>query len=278
MCRWLAYVGSPVTLDTVLTRPDHSLIDQSHFARRSQLPGLGAVPTNGDGFGVAWHGRGGRIGRYRSVRPAWNDTNLQQLAPQIASGCFLAHVRAAIGGTVAVTNTHPFVHDGWMFVHNGEIGGFAAVRRDLMLEVDPALFPAFEGSTDTEVCFLLALTYGLAADPVAGLRAMVERVERARAERGVPAPFRATIAASDGTRVVVLRHVSPGASVPAPSLFHSVGATGLHTAAGEIEPLPADAQIVVSEPLELHYSRRHWAPVPDDSITTFVRGAQPVPG
>ena len=29
MCRWLAYSGPPVLMSTLLTRPDHSLIDQS---------------------------------------------------------------------------------------------------------------------------------------------------------------------------------------------------------------------------------------------------------
>ena len=52
MCRWLAYSGSPVLLDDLLFRPDHSLIDQSLHSR------LGATTTNGDGFGIGWYGAG----------------------------------------------------------------------------------------------------------------------------------------------------------------------------------------------------------------------------
>ena len=52
MCRWLAYSGSPLALDTFLLEPEHSLIDQSLHAR------MGVTTTNGDGFGVGWYGDG----------------------------------------------------------------------------------------------------------------------------------------------------------------------------------------------------------------------------
>ena len=49
MCRWLAYSGSPVTLEDVLYKPDHSLIDQSMHAR------MGVETFNAAGFGVGWY-------------------------------------------------------------------------------------------------------------------------------------------------------------------------------------------------------------------------------
>jgi glutamine amidotransferase len=271
-------------MDRVLTRPDHSLIDQSLLARKLVLQGSSMtaqfrqhdMPTNGDGFGVAWLGDRGTLGRYRDTSPAWNDKNLHRLVEQIESACFLAHVRAAFGATVSRSNTHPFVHDGWMFQHNGGIGGFHELRRDLVIDIDPALFPYLEGNSDTEVCFFLALTYGLADDPVRALTRMVERIERARAERGVQAQFRATIAASNGHDLVVLRYASPIETyVVPPSLFRSIGPETLHLRSGIVEHLPEDAQIVVSEPLELHYSRRRWAEIPDRSITVLREGVEP---
>lgn len=287
MCRWLAYLGSPLALEDVLVKPDHSLIDQSLLACDLILPGPGlgeqfpkhAFPTNGDGFGIAWHGRGGTLGQFRQAGSAWDSQNLRHLAAQIVSPCFGAHVRAAPGGTIAEQNTHPFVHGGWMFQHNGEINGFAAVKRDLTFDVDPALYPFLLGNSDSELCFFLALTYGLADDPVGALTAMVQRVERAREERGVAEPFRATMCASDGARLIVLRWVSPDAGDQiAPSLFHSAGATTLHVAetTGATETLPADAQLVVSEPLDLHWSKRAWHEVPRATIGVFEVGAQPV--
>lgn len=284
MCRWVAYLGSPLPLEDVLVRPDHSLIDQSLTARDLYLPGSAmasqfrdaAFPTNGDGFGIAWSGRGGTLGQFRQTTPAWDSQNLRHLAAQLESGCFLAHVRAAPGGTISEQNAHPFVHAGWMFQHNGEIGGFAALKRELTMDVAPELYPFILGSSDSEVCFFLALTYGLATDPVAAMRRMVERVEEARRTAGVTEPFRATMCASDGERLVALRWVSPDAAThPAPSLFHSIGPSTLHDAGGGLEHLPADAQLVVSEPLELHWSHRRWEEVPAGTIGVFTRGAAP---
>ena len=70
MCRRLAYLGSPIALEDVLVRPNHSLIDQSLHARHLFLPGDplasvfldNAFPTNGDGYGIAWTGRAGTSG------------------------------------------------------------------------------------------------------------------------------------------------------------------------------------------------------------------------
>jgi hypothetical protein len=49
MCRWLAYSGSPISIEALLYTPVHSLIDQSLHSE------LGAETTNGDGFGVGWY-------------------------------------------------------------------------------------------------------------------------------------------------------------------------------------------------------------------------------
>ncbi|MFV0435129.1 MAG: class II glutamine amidotransferase [Leucobacter sp.] len=291
MCRWVSYLGSPIVLEDVLVRPDHSLIDQSLLARNLYLPGVGLAhqfrgrefPTNGDGFGIAWSGRGGSLGQYRQTTPAWDSQNLRHLAAQIESGCFLAHVRAAPGGTISEQNSHPFVQDGWMFCQNGEVGGYPTLRRDLVMAVDPDLFPYMQGTVDTEVCFFLALTFGLAEDPVRALRRMVGFVEEVRVHHGVQLPFRGTFCASDGSRLIVARWVSPDSEVlPAPSLFHSSGPVTLHTGEGfngiadQTETLPEDAQLVVSEPLELHWSKRTWHEIPNATIGVFERGASPV--
>ena len=106
MCRWLAYRGSPVTADTLVTMPEHSLIDQSMASIHLTDPydpkaapiRKHDYPTQGEGLGVGWVGKEGKIGRYRSTAPAWNSANLRSLAPQIESGTILAHVRADPGG------------------------------------------------------------------------------------------------------------------------------------------------------------------------------------
>src|SRR3954453_17160793 len=163
MCRWMAWFGQPVLIEEVVFKTQHGIVDQSLHAR------MGAEPTNGDGFGMGWYGTGDGPGLYRSVTPAWADENLRELAGHLESPLFLAHVRAAIGSPVQGTNCHPFRHGEWLFVHNGFVGDFHAIRRDLMLAIDPVLFPDVAGSTDTEVIFNLALTLGFEADPIHAL-------------------------------------------------------------------------------------------------------------
>jgi glutamine amidotransferase len=265
MCRWLAYTGNPIQLETVIFRSTHSLIDQSLHSR------MGATTTNGDGFGVGWYGRPHEVPfRYRSVRPAWNDHNLREAARAIHSPLFVAHIRAATEAPVQETNCHPFRHNQWLFVHNGLIRNFHVLRRDLMLRIDPALFGSVEGSTDSEVMFYLALTYGLQQTPVAALERMAGLIEQTAALHRVTLPLNMTICATDGEQVVAVRYSSERQSR---TLFHSTSFKHLHelyphnpriAAAGE------DAFLVLSEPLvDLPDA---WAEVAESTAIVARRG------
>jgi len=192
MCRWLAYTGSPVLLTDVLYTPVHSLIDQSLHSR------LGAETTNGDGFGVGWYDAAAAPGVFRSIEPAWNDQNLRELAGHVSSHLFFAHIRAAIGSAVQQTNCHPFRYGRWLWMHNGFIDGFAAVKRDLVLAVDESLFPEIKGQADTEVLFYLALTFGLENDPPEAVARAIGLVEACGRRQGVTYPFQGTIATTGG--------------------------------------------------------------------------------
>jgi predicted glutamine amidotransferase len=200
MCRWLAYTGSPVLLTQVMYTPVHSLIDQSLHSR------LGAETTNGDGFGVGWYDTGPVPGVFRSIEPAWNDENLRELSGHIRSHLFFAHIRAAIGSAVQQTNCHPFRYGRWLFMHNGFIDGFAAVKRDLVLAVDESLFPEIRGTADTEVLFCLALTFGLEDDPPGAVARAIGLVEACGRARGVEYPFQGTIATTDGESLWAFRY------------------------------------------------------------------------
>ena len=171
MCRWLAYSGSPVSLEDLLFKPQNSLVVQSKHSR------LGAETTNGDGFGVGWYGTLETPGIFRSTEPAWNDRNLRELSAHSRSGRVFAHIRASTGSAVQQTNCHPFRNGRWLWMHNGSIAGFRALKRDLVLAVDPELYPDIEGSTDSELLFYLALTFGLADDPPTAVARAVHLVE-----------------------------------------------------------------------------------------------------
>jgi len=266
MCRWLAYSGTPIRLDELLYKPRYSLIDQSTHAR------LGVETTNGDGFGVGWYGTDGspEPALFRGVGPAWSDGNLREIARSTSSSLFLAHIRASTGTPVQQTNCHPFRYQNWLWVHNGAIRDFALFKRDLVLAVDPELYPAMTGSTDSEVMFFVALTLGLRHGPIAAVERMTGMVESIGRAHGVPAPVQMTVATTDGERVWCFRYSTEGKSR---SLFYSTEISALHRLYPENENLRRlsdGTRLVVSEPLgELPGA---WQPVPESSYGVIQPG------
>ena len=264
MCRWMAWLGQPVRLEELLFNTEHGIVDQSLHAR------MGAEPTNGDGFGVGWYGTGDGPGVYRSISPAWSDENLRELAAHVESPLFMTHIRAAIGSPVQQTNCHPFRHDGWLFVHNGFVNGLQDLRRDLMLAVDPELFPQIRGSTDTEIVFALALTHGLEQDPVGALERAVGVVEAAAEARGIPAAVQASFGITDGTTLWAVRYATEG---PARSLFVSADVDSirrLHPDNPRFARMTVDDRLVVSEPFS--DLPGVWEEVPQGCALTVRRG------
>ncbi len=257
MCRWLAYSGSPVPLQELLYGPQNSLIVQSLHSR------LGAEETNGDGFGVGWYGEQETPAVFHSIEPAWNDRNLLELADHISAGVVFAHIRASTGSPVQQTNCHPFRHGRWLWMHNGLISDFHIVKRDLVLAVDPDIYPEIEGTTDSETLFYLALTFGLEDDPPTAVQRAIGLVESVGRERGVEYPFQGTIATTDGECVWAFRYSSEGKSR---SLFFSTDVRTLRAMYPENELLREvsdESRLVVSEPLgELPGA---WNEVPESS-------------
>jgi glutamine amidotransferase len=266
MCRWLAYTGSPILLSDVLYTPVHSLIDQSLHSR------LGAETTNGDGFGVGWYGAAPVPGVFRSIEPAWNDQNLHEIAGHVTSPLFFAHIRAAIGSSVQQTNCHPFRHDRWLWMHNGYIGGFATIKRDLVLAIDPSLFPEIKGQTDSELLFYLALTFGLQDDPPDAVGRAIGFVEARGREQGTEYPFQGTIATTDGESMWAFRYSSEGKSR---TLFFSRDVPRLREEYPDREILRQvsdDARLVLSEPIgDLPGA---WVEVPEANCAVVGKGRE----
>ncbi|MFI6559647.1 class II glutamine amidotransferase [Streptomyces sp. NPDC050534] len=244
MCRWLAYTGTPVLLDTVLYKPVHSLIDQSLHSR------MGVETTNGDGFGIGWYAPDNDTPAVvRDTGPAWSNCNLREIADHVRSPLFFAHIRASTGAPVQQTNCHPFRHGRWMWMHNGEITDFHQRRRDLALAVDPALFLDIKGSTDSEMMFYLALTFGLEQDPPGAVARMAGVVERTGHDHGVEFPLHMTVAVTDGQQTWVFRYSSQGASG---SLYYSTqveALRALHLDVEFLQEVSDETRLIVSEPL-----------------------------
>lgn len=266
MCRWIAYRGTPVLLETLLYQPAHSLIDQSLHSK------MGVETTNGDGFGIGWYSEhAGTPALLREIGPAWNNRNLRELADHVESPLFFAHIRASTGTAVQQSNCHPFRHGRWMFMHNGAIADFPLLRRDLTLLVDPALYADIEGTTDSEVMFYLTLTYGLDDDPPAAVARMAGVVERVGRDHGVEHPLQMTLALTDGERVWVFRYSTARASR---SLFYSSRVDALrrlHPDVAFLRGVSEETRLVVSEPLgDLPGA---WHEVPENSYGVVQPGA-----
>jgi len=243
MCRWLAYSGSPLLLEELLLKPDHSLIDQSLHSR------LGATTTNGDGFGIGWYGAEDTPGVFHSIEPAWNDHNLRELAEHLTSPLVFAHIRASTGSAIQQTNCHPFRYGRWLWMHNGLIREFNSVKRDLAFAVDPSLYPLIEGSTDSELFFYLALSLGLENDPPSAVERAVGLIEATGQAHGVEHPIQMTVATTDGDSLWAFRYSSEGNSR---SLFYSTDVDTLRAQYPDhpvLHKLSAETRLVVSEPL-----------------------------
>jgi glutamine amidotransferase len=156
-------------------------------------------------------------------------------------------------------------------MHNGLVAGFPAIKRDLAMAVDPDLFASIEGSTDSEMLFYLALTFGLREDPPTAVARAVGLVERTAAQHGIADPVQMTVATTDGHTTWAFRYSSAGCSR---SLFHSTDVSTLRHQYPDnpaLHELSDDARLIVSEPLgDLQGA---WREVPEASCVV-VRGGE----
>jgi glutamine amidotransferase len=156
MCRFVAYLGPPVTLESLLLSPPHALVTQAHQPRHQRHGRI-----NADGFGVGWYAPDVRAepARYRTTTPMWADNSFASMAGVVSSGAIVAAVRNASPGLpVDESCTAPYTHERWLFAHNGRVQDFpgpvaARLRRQMSDERTAQL----QGVTDSEVLFALVL-------------------------------------------------------------------------------------------------------------------------
>ena len=246
MCRFLAYRGEPLLLESLVAAPAHSLIHQSMHATEAK------TETNGDGFGIGWYGERPYPGLYREVHPAWSDENLRSLCAQVRAGLFFAHVRAATGTATTRANCHPFAAGRWLFMHNGQIGGWAAVRRKVEAMIPDTLYPIRGGTTDSEAILLCAMANGLEDNPPLAISRTLAAILGLMREAGVRDPLRFTASLSDGERVWAFRWSSDKRP---PTLYWREDETGL---------------VIVSEPIDDNTA--HWHAVPPGGCLIAEKG------
>jgi gamma-glutamyl hercynylcysteine S-oxide hydrolase len=156
MCRFVAYLGPPVTLESLLLSPPHALVTQA-YAPRHQRHGR----INADGFGVGWYSPDVRAepARYRTTTPMWADNSFASMAGVVSSGAIVAAVRNASPGLpVDESCTAPYTHERWLFAHNGRVQDFPGpVAAQLRHQMSDERTAQLQGVTDSEVLFALVL-------------------------------------------------------------------------------------------------------------------------
>lgn len=120
MCRHLGWLGSPVSISSLVLEPPQGLLLQSYAPRR-QKHGL----MNADGWGVGFFdgsADGAVPRRWRSPAPLWGDTSFASVAPALRSHCVVAAVRSAtVGMPIEISATAPFTDGQWLLSHNGVV-------------------------------------------------------------------------------------------------------------------------------------------------------------
>ncbi len=272
MCRFVAYTGRPILLSDLVTRSARSLIHQSYRARERH------EPLNGDGFGVGWYAPDIDPDPcvFTSITPAWSNRNLHNIAEKVRSPLVFAHVRAASPGLrVSEVNCHPFRHGRYLWMHNGNVGGFRRLRRQLRESLRDEYYDMIEGTTDSEHAFAVFLNELHGSDAESGLKAMekalaaaVQRLRDWQAELPGETPTTMNFAVTDGANVAVTRYSAGG--VPPESLYVSRGKRFVATDSGyDMVDSETDvgAAIVASEPLTDDAS--DWQPVAPNHMVSL---------
>ena len=192
MCRHLAYLGTPRTLESLVVDPPHSLYEQS-WAPRQQRHGT----VNVDGFGVGWYVDRPAPVRYRRAQPIWTDPSFASLAPTIASSCVVAAVRSATAGMSSdEAAAAPFTHGGWLFSHNGRLNDWPTARK--------ALWSQAADVPDTRVGVDSALLFGLALARWQAGASLSEGLAETALDVLDHGGGRLTMLASDGTSIAAV--------------------------------------------------------------------------
>jgi len=127
----------------------------SLLAEKGKVPG-GAAPGHNDGWGIGYY-RSGRAFLHKSAASLVRDKDVFRRVIRNADGSptLLVHLRkSAWPHTSTSANAHPFLHDGFMFAHNGTIRDYKA----LLPFVNVGKPSAIKRALDTEIFFYFILS------------------------------------------------------------------------------------------------------------------------
>ena len=138
----------------------------------------------------------------------------------------------------------------------------------MMMEVAPEYYNNIKGTTDSELMFHLALSFGLEDDAPRALALMTGFVEKVARVHGVETAVWMTLGVSDGETIYSVRYGSDG---KAPTLFYSPDADEFSKVNPDFKAVFGDkARAIVSEPPG-HFPEI-WKEVPQATLLTARDG------
>jgi len=140
-------------------------------------------------------------------------------------------------------------------MHNGLVGSWSRIRREVESLIPDELYGSRVGTTDSEAVFLAILGAGGDKDPVGATARVLSTLTEMVSTKGLAEPLRFTAALANGRDLYAFRY---SANDKANSLYY-------REAAGNV--------VIVSEPLDSEHS--HWKPVPPGHMIVASAG-QPV--
>lgn len=167
---------------------------------------------------------------------------------------FIAHVRASTTGSTMRANCHPFAYQNWSFAHNGQIGGFYKMQRSLESLLSDELYQARQGTTDSELLFLLLLQFSLSKSVEMACGKAIGILKRMRTKMSISEPLRIAAVGADGSDLFALRYASDAYS---PTLYRS-------------RKLDNGGITIASEPLD--NIRHNWDPIMPSCLVLVSAG------
>jgi predicted glutamine amidotransferase len=173
-------------------------------------------------------------------------------------------------------NCHPFSAGRLLWMHNGQIGGFPAIKRKLVNLVSEERYRGIQGSTDTEhalALFLDALpdpTQAVAPDQIRrGLFTMIECLTKLTRDNHIDETSYLNICVTNGEDVVAMRYVSEKAE-KAHSLYWSEEGqyVTLDGVPHLVDTVSSERGVIVSSE-KLTEREKDWNPIPQNHLVVI---------
>lgn len=127
-------------------------------------------------------------------------------------------------------------------MHNGQVGGYVQIKRDIEAMIPDRLYGSRIGNSDSEAIFLAALANGLSDDPITAMVRTLRAVHGLMIDAGITEPLGFTAAFTDGETLFGLRWASDDRP---PSLYYRESSENL---------------VIASEPIDGY--KANWSEVP----------------